>query len=243
MEKWKQFYENDKSKYYVSDKGRIKYQVKESGEERQKNSAILKSGRKVVNINHGEFQSYLYRLVAEAFIPNPENKPTVNHKRGLDAGDGVDNLEWMTHQEQHDHAIETGLRTNGNTPAIVLDTNGEVISKHDTITNAMGSYDGKEIYHSHDIRIKGNVVVMKQTVYDELTGNEVFAIVSDCLNRVMNKWYVVDGQLYESRKETAGLVGRSDNTITRQTKNKHTAVMNGHNVSRVNNRIGVFNDG
>lgn len=52
----------------------------------------------------------VHRLVAQAFIPNPHNKPTVNHKNGDKDKNTDDNLEWATVLEQNHHAIETGLR-------------------------------------------------------------------------------------------------------------------------------------
>jgi hypothetical protein len=51
----------------------------------------------------------IHRLVADAFIPNTDNKPTVNHIDADKTNNNVSNLEWATHSEQMTHAVENDL--------------------------------------------------------------------------------------------------------------------------------------
>jgi hypothetical protein len=57
----------------------------------------LKTGRSVTKLVH--------RIVAEAFIPNPDNKPEVNHKNGNKQDNRVTNLEWVTKSENQIHKV------------------------------------------------------------------------------------------------------------------------------------------
>ncbi len=52
----------------------------------------------------------VHRLVANAFIPNPDNKETVNHKDGNKLNNHISNLEWATRSEQTQHSYDLGLK-------------------------------------------------------------------------------------------------------------------------------------
>lgn len=56
---------------------------------------------------------FVHRLIAIAFIPNPDNLPFVNHKDGNKGNFSIDNLEWCTTRQNIDHAMATGLVRRG----------------------------------------------------------------------------------------------------------------------------------
>lgn len=103
----------------MSNYGRIK-SLKRSGlDRRMLNEIILKPGRFsndylfVCLRKDGSNKNHLiHRLVAESFIPNPNNYPIVNHKDGDKTNNHVSNLEWCTQSYNLKHAIEIGTIEN-----------------------------------------------------------------------------------------------------------------------------------
>ena len=103
--------------YEISSIGRVKSvdRISPQGHhlpERIRKPYIDKDGYPKVNLcKEGKVIHYpVHRLVAIAFVPNPENKPQVNHIDGNKANNCVANLEWNTDSENMLHAFRTGLK-------------------------------------------------------------------------------------------------------------------------------------
>lgn len=61
--------------------------------------------------NNIQKQKSLHRLLAESFLPNPDNLPEVNHINGDKLDNSLNNLEWCTKQHNIQHAFRTGLNS------------------------------------------------------------------------------------------------------------------------------------
>jgi hypothetical protein len=93
--------------YEVSNKGRIK--VLRYCKERILKPSVTNGYQKITLTLDGQRRSFkLHRLVAKAFVPNPKNKPEVNHKDFDKQNNCADNLEWATHLENICHAAKGG---------------------------------------------------------------------------------------------------------------------------------------
>ena len=105
-EQWKRI--STHPDYDISDKGRIRKKAKR--EFRYIATSTNAHGYSKCNIQNGnpsERTQLLHRLVAKAFIPNPEDKPVVHHINADKTDNRAENLEWCTHQENSQAAAET----------------------------------------------------------------------------------------------------------------------------------------
>lgn len=66
----------------------------------------------IIKRNGKRGKQMIHRLLAEIFIPNPDEKPEVNHIDGVKTNNCIDNLEWVTKSENVQHAYDTGLNEN-----------------------------------------------------------------------------------------------------------------------------------
>jgi hypothetical protein len=79
---------------------------------------------------------FIHRLVGRHFIPNTENKPTINHIDGIKLNNSPENLEWANMNRQALHAIEIGLRKITSKRIIQMDINGNFIREWESTTIA-----------------------------------------------------------------------------------------------------------
>ena len=126
------YIEDTNDRYVVTTDGRV-FDLKRNAELKQMSTRNPDMDYPTVSINtvYGKKPLYIHRLVAKAFIPNPYNKPTVDHIDRNPRNNHVENLRWATYREQ---SKNRGPRTK----YIYIDLNtGECVKQKD-VAKAIG---------------------------------------------------------------------------------------------------------
>lgn len=97
--------------YQVSSTGRIKsiertvscFKYKKIKQEKILKTCLNSSGYKTISLDNKRF--YIHRLVAQAFLPNPENKPVIDHIDTNKENNSIENLRWVTYSENNNNLI------------------------------------------------------------------------------------------------------------------------------------------
>lgn len=136
-EKWKDI-NGFEGLYQISNTGKIKSFRRSSKfgspEELILKPSIINSGYHVVTLYHENSKKRKYqvhRLVAEAFLPNPQNLPCVNHKDENKTNNNVDNLEWCTYQYNNNYGTAREKSVNSTyTPVVQKSLDGVELAKY-----------------------------------------------------------------------------------------------------------------
>ena len=186
MEHWK-VVEGTYGALEVSDLGRVKSNLRDG---RILKTQIDKKGyhRLRMTIKREKRTFKLHRIVAQAFIPNPDNKPQVNHIDGNKDNNAASNLEWVSNIENAHHAIRNGLwenvyaaslRANYTKRRPIIAIKDGVITEFDTIgeaERAIGSRHITDVLKGKRKQAKGYTFAYKEGgdvhVHTELTKTE-----------------------------------------------------------------------
>lgn len=141
---------------------------------------VNKGGYLYVNLynENGRKTKKIHRLVAEAFIPNTDNLPQVNHKDGNKLNNHVENLEWCDAGYNARHAVDNGL-TNYYSNA----------RKEASISNGklFGGRGGRKIYA---MNVKSGFIKEFDSV---IKTAEAFGVSDDLLRRIIKKGKCING--------------------------------------------------
>jgi hypothetical protein len=128
------------------------YEVSNKGNIRNRRHKIIKSYNScgyrqiLLYINDEQKHIQVHRLVAMAFISNPEDKLFVNHIDGDRTNNNFENLEWVTQSENAQHSIDVLGKKNKGRSVLQFKLNGSFIKRFDTIKEAATESGATKIY-------------------------------------------------------------------------------------------------
>lgn len=214
---WKKIIYNEiTTDYSVSDKGEVR---KDTTNYLMKLQIQQGYSHVTIQINGKAKRFRVHRLVAEAFIPNPDGKPYVNHIDGNRQNNSITNLEWVTPTENTRHAIDTGLMLPTRERAVVqFSLDGEKIAEYVSISAAARETNSKdekiclccqlqrEQHNGYQWRYKNECGEKLQKIKEYTTRPKKVAQVNPKTGEII--------AIYDSMTQAARAVGGTQSAIT-----------------------------
>jgi hypothetical protein len=152
-----------------------------------------------------KYNKFLHRLIAEAFIPNLEGKPQVNHINGVKHDNRIENLEWNTAKENMQHAYDTGLKNNDSTKVKIINTvTGQIYESFRLAAEKEGVSASKLMDY-----LRGNCT--NPTNLDYLDESKRIVFVDKKKKEIVN---TLTGKVYDSITEAAADTGINTSTLS-----------------------------
>jgi hypothetical protein len=177
--------------------------------------AIFKKGKQVKRL--------VSRLVAIAWIPNPDNKPQVNHINGNKHDNTIGNLEWTTGSENVKHAVSTGLTS----------TNIKVTLEN-LVDKTLVDYDSlNQLSKALDMAMDTLVTYIPRSKKYPIYGKFVVHITEESIDQMLNTFTVNAKQVYVYDCVTK--------TTATYASMAHAAIYTGVNTYTVREALGIKN--
>ena len=182
------------------------YEVSNTGKVRSNNYLGHGKTKELKPFNNGGYKriklpkkykvdTLVHRLVAAAFIPNPDNLPCVNHINGIKDDNRIENLEWCTVSGNIHHAVKTGLfdnsldtirknNVNSRIPIIAVNIKTKEVKEIESIKTAQDIFNTRDIYRvirKEQRQAKGYIFYYKSD-YEKLSHEEKEQDIKNAVN-------------------------------------------------------------